>query len=442
MRSQRDDPERRTSEDLTTEVRVLLCMDDPSSLARLLARCDWTALDRLAREQRLTGRLLGAAHQAAALDQLPPQLRVAWRRQARRHAAIYRQALGQLDRLATAFSDERVRPTLLKGPVLVLLGLRRSWERPFGDLDLLVNRSDVPKVSAAMTAMGYHQQTDPSRHAWARSSHYHDPRWYHSSEVLPVELHWDLLRPDDPLHFDVAGFTTEVLPLPGGRRLRRPDDAELLTHVCLHFWGDRAAGKPRGVAQLWDVADLAAHLDYDAWERFWSRAAQRGHTDVLTVVLALVRLLLDRKDLDRFPAVAGHASAAQLRAFALRRVCRTRPAYIQLLSPYDDVNFGVGRHLKQRMPWMYGPRSPLRWWPGVALTRIASAALRSGTELGRIYGVEPSVRVRLTYLWQLSRLLAQAALRPRATAAELRVDRWSLSITPRRTTARRQGVDP
>lgn len=441
MSAKRDFPRPVTAVNLTAEARVLLSIGDPRSLAQLLETCDWVALDRLAREQRLTGRLLSAVHQAGAMQLLPQRLRLAWRRQARHHAAAYRSALGQLDRLAATFGQVGVTPTVLKGPVLVLLGIRRPWERPFGDLDLLIRCTELPQATSAMKALGYAQSTDHSRHAWARISHYHDPRWHHPEEPLPVEVHWDLLRPDDPLSFDVDNLATQELTLPSGRRLHRPDDADLLAHVCLHFWGDRAAGEPRGIAQLWDVADLASRLDAASWERLWSRATQRGHNEVFGVVLALVRVLLDRPELERFPAVAARSATPDLRAFANRRVCGQRPAHIQLLGPRDDVHFGVGRHLKQRFPWAYGPRSPLHWWSGVVLTRLVSAALRSGSELGRIYGVEPSLRLRLTYLRELGRLVGRAALHPRATAAELRIDRWALRITPAEGPLRRRGAD-
>lgn len=411
------------------ELRALLALDDLGSLTSLLGSCEWGTLDRLARQQRLTGRLLQSLRQADATTLPPPELLTAWEAQARRHSAVFRRAIQQLDRLATSFHDQGVTPTLLKGPVLVLLGLRRSWERPFSDLDLLVARADIRNATVAMHSLGYHQSIDSTRHDWARMSHYHDPRFHHVREALPVEVHWDLLRPDDPLSFDVTSLATEELPLPSGRRLRRPDDADLLAHVCLHFWGDRATGQPRGIAQLLDVADLTERLDSGSWPRFWARANRRGHTDVLAVVLALVRVLLDRTELDRFPVVASRAATPQLRDFALRRVCGQRPVHVQLLSPHDDVHFGLGRHLKQRLPWLYGPDSPMRWWPGVALTRLASAALRSGRELGRIYGVEPSVRLRLVYLWELGRLVVRAMNHPLSTTAELRIDRWAQSFS-------------
>ena len=424
-----DTRQARRDDTVAAEVRLLLSLAAPQRLANLAAACDWALVDHHAREQRLTGRLLHALERADAVDAVPEGLLAAWGAQARRTELGYRNALSQLERLATCLARQGVTPCLLKGPVLVLLGLQHPSERPFGDLDLLVPRERLPQVTVAMRELDYRQHIDPSRHRWARVSHYHDPRWYHPEERAPVEVHWDIARADQPLAFEVHTLATVELELPGGSTVRRLDDADLLSHLCLHFWGDRAAGVPHGIGQLWDVADASAHLDDAGWRDFWQRADRRGHRAVLATVLATARVLLDEPELERFPAVAAQAAAPELSAFAIHRVCGPRPAHVQLLAPYDDVQFGVGRFLKQSIPWAYTPGSPLRWWPSVVLTRLAAAALRSGTALGRIYGEPPSLRLRLAYLWELGKLLGRGLRHPRTTLAELRLDRWTMRVS-------------
>lgn len=413
---------------MAAEMRLLLSLGAPQRLASLAPACDWALVDHRAREQRLTGRLLRALEEAGAHEAAPSELLTSWRVRAQRTELAYRRALQQLERITAAFAAQGVTPCLLKGPVLVLLGLQAPIERPFGDLDLLVPRHQLPEVAVAMRGLGYRQFVDHRRHQWARTSHYHDPRWSHPRERAPVEVHWDLTRPDQPLAFDVDTLTMVGLELPDGSTMQRLDDADLLTHLCLHFWGDRAAGKPQAIGQLWDVADVSDRLDEASWQELWHRAQRRGHRTVLAVVLATVRVLLDRPQLGRFPEVATQAATPQLREFAIHRVCERRPAHVQLLAPYEDVQFGVGRLLKQNLPWAYKARSPLRWWPSVVLTRLAAAALRSPAALGQIYGVDPSLRLRLSYLRELSKLLGRGLREPRLTLAELRLERWAMRM--------------
>lgn len=429
------------SASLRPEVRLLLALDDPQRLAHLASRCDWSVADRLAREQRLTGRLLRSLDAAAARDAVPPDLAAAWRARSRHAAATYRDALRQIERLAEALTARAATPCLLKGPVLVLLGCSAPGERPFGDLDLLVPGDRLDQASAAMRELGYHQRIDARRRQWARLTHYHDPRWYHPEERFPVEVHWDIARPHQPLAFAVETLSRVTLHLPSGACLERLDDVDLLGHACMHFWGDRAAGKPNGLGQLWDVADLTERLDDASWAEFWRRAEQRGHTNVLATVLATVRVLLYRPELERFPAIAARAATTELLDFAARRVCARRPAHVQLLSPFDDVHFGVGRLLRQNLPWAYTQQSPLRWWPSVVFTRVSAAAFRSGRALGEIYGVQPSLRLRISFLWELGKLLGRGFRQPRSTVAELRIDRWAVRMTrnlPRGHAGRRQ----
>lgn len=414
---------------LPAETQLLLALEQPQRLAQLAPACDWAFVDQLAREQRLSGRLLRTLDAAGARDAVPSELRGAWRSSARRTALAYRSALVQIEHLAVAFDARGFHPCLLKGPVLVLLGLNRASDRPFGDLDLLVPRHRLDGAAEAMHGLGYQQRIDPQRRRWARMSHYHDPRWTHPTKRFPVEVHWDIARPDQPLAFEIGTLSTVTVQLPGGATLRRLDDADLLSHLCLHFWGDRAAGKPHSIGQLWDVADASTRLGDGSWEEFWCRADRRGHRAVLGAALATVSVLLGKLELQRFPSVAAQASTRELAQFARHRVCGRRPPHVQLLAPYDDVHFGVGRFLKQTLPWAYSPRSPLRWWPSVVLTRMASAGLRSGTALGQIYGTQPSRRLRLSYLLELNKLLVRALSHPRRTTAELRIDRWALRVS-------------
>ena len=415
--------------DCGTAERLLFALDDEDRLRRLSASCDWERLDRLVRQQGLTGRLAAGLRAADLEGAIPTKLWSSWQARARETAAGFDAACAQLDPLIAALDERGISACLLKGPTLVLAGLQRPEERRFGDLDLLVPAERLQDVATVMGGLGYVQRTNRQRTQWARMSHYHDPRWYHRDHSLPVEVHWHLLRPDHPLAFDTGSLRTVAVQLPSGQTLKRFDDADLLAHLCLHFWGDRAAGQPRAIGQLWDIADVSDHLDSDAWEAFWSRAASRGQTRVVAAVLGSVALLLQRHDLKGLERVNEATADPHLQVFARTRICRQRPAHVQLFAPYDDVHFGAGRHLRQRLSWLYSPRSPMRWWPAVALTRLASALLRSQSELARIYGVEPSLGLRIAYSSELGRLVARALLRPGRTVAELRIDRWAQNIT-------------
>lgn len=412
---------------LAPEVRLLCSLEEPGELRRLVALCDWQALAELAVVNRLEGRALRAFAAADAIGAVPRSTRGDWQHRRRRDSTRFRsEVVGQIEDIATELEAARTTGCLLKGTSLVLAGLSAAAERPIGDIDLLVEPTSVAAASTVLTRLGYEQSTDTKRHAWARQSHYHDPRWFHPGHRLPIEVHWHLLRPDHRLAFDVSTIRTVALPLPSGRKLRRLDDADLLAHLCLHFWDDRAAGKPGSLGQMWDIRDAVRRLDPAAWTLLQQRAAKRGHERVLGTVLALAIALLDAPVPAHLTGLHEMSREPEVRDFALRRVCAPRPAPIQLLLPNDDVYFGVGRLLKQAAPWAYRSRSsPLRSWPAVATTRVVSAALRSNRALVDTYGPASPVRLRVAYLRELARLLLTALGNPRWTWRELKLDRWA-----------------
>jgi hypothetical protein len=63
--------------------------------------------------------------------------------------------------------------------------------RPTSDLDLLIRRDDIERADTLLREMGYRRA--PDAHSWEFDVTYDQATFYVHEELLPVDLHWELL---------------------------------------------------------------------------------------------------------------------------------------------------------------------------------------------------------------------------------------------------------
>jgi hypothetical protein len=389
---------------LPPELALLTVLDRPETVRTLLGPVDWNRMPDLARYHRLDGRLAAAITSCGHRQAVPSDAREALEDQRRYCGRRFElEVLPQLEEACSALVSAGVEPVLLKGAALVGSGVVDGGERPMADLDLLVAGSELAAATRVLRGLGYTARTPERARTWARANHYQDPAWYHPERPLGLEVHWDLQPRRHRLWFEPATLETVDLVLPSGLRVRRLSDRDLLTHLGLHFWSDRASGLPGALGQLWDIRAVSPPGGDALWLDLAEAAERRGHAEVLAVVIACSNLLLGGPDPGGYGMVANAVEWEATRSFVIRRVLAPRPTHIQLLMVTGDVE-----------------HRPLRM-----ITRLAAQIRRPQAELRPSYGALPGWRLRLRHVRRLARLLVELGTSPVESLAELRLDHWA-----------------
>ena len=261
---------------MTVSEALLNCISaalDGRECALTLAPDDWTALLRLAGEQKLLPLVYAAVRGTPGFAAVPEAVRAAARRQTMREAAAQTVHTEAFLRLYQALRAEGLAPVVVKGIVCRALYPQPEL-RPSSDEDLYLTAAEMPRFHAVLLRAGF-VLTEPERDY--RSAH--EARYVHPDTGLVVEGHWALF----PTEYAVYAALNVQLPdlmqraqdwESGGVTLRVPDACDhlifLLLHAFKHFISSGV-----GVRQLCDIAlwmrRFGAQID---WQRV--RAALRA----------------------------------------------------------------------------------------------------------------------------------------------------------------------
>ena len=254
---------------MTVSEALLNCISaalDGRECALTLAPDDWTALLRLAGEQKLLPLVYAAVRGTPGFAAAPEAVRAAARRQTMREAAAQTVHTEAFLRLYQALRAEGLAPVVVKGIVCRALYPQPEL-RPSSDEDLYLTAAEMPHFHAVLLRAGF-VLTEPERDY--RSAH--EARYVQPDTGLIVEGHWALF----PTEYAVYAALNVQLPdlmqraqdwETGGVTLRVPDACDhlifLLLHAFKHFISSGV-----GVRQLCDIAlwmrRFGAQID---WQR-------------------------------------------------------------------------------------------------------------------------------------------------------------------------------
>ena len=197
---------------------------------------------------------------------------------------------GELGQLLESFDSHRILALPFKGPTLALSVYGDLSLRPFGDLDILVRSSDVPRSETLLRDRGYAPQLalSPSQEAFHRRWYY-ERGFVHSQHGFRVEIQWNVI----PKYFAAPlpdDLWTSMRPLQLGNWKVNVMSAEhllllLCVHGTKHFWSE--------LRWLVDVAELVRSSEPFDWDRVVTRARQHGCLRILLLGLALARDILE-----------------------------------------------------------------------------------------------------------------------------------------------------
>jgi hypothetical protein len=194
---------------------------------------------------------------------------------------------GELILLLRMFAEEGVKVIPFKGPTLAALAYGDLGLREFGDLDLLIARSDFMKAQELLISRGYQPEASlNASQAAAFAEACNVMAFWHAEKEISVEAHWGLSPKYLPFSPDPERLWERMVPShPGGRTVMTFSPEDLLVYLCAH-----------GAKHIWekliwivDVAGLIHRHSNADWGRVYELAVEQRCERVLFLGLRLAR---------------------------------------------------------------------------------------------------------------------------------------------------------
>jgi hypothetical protein len=191
--------------------------------------------------------------------------------------------------------------------------------RPSGDMDLLVDASDLPRTKKSVCKLGYTPRlalSEAEERAYMRSGY--ECTFDHPSGRNLLELQWALQPNFYSVDFDLSGvFRRAVTVSVAGRQAKTPSPEDLLLilslHAAKHVWGR--------LIWLCDIAQITQRPDLN-WDWITSQAKALGIERIMHVTLLLAKSLLGTE----IPSSPNRTLGADAASHALADNIRTEMA--------------------------------------------------------------------------------------------------------------------
>jgi len=194
---------------------------------------------------------------------------------------------GELIILLRMFAEHGVNVIPFKGPTLAALAYGDLGLREFGDLDLLIAKTDFMEAQELLIARGYQPEvTLNAKQAAVFAEACNVMAFWHAEKEISVELHWELSPKYLPFSPDPERLRERMVPShPGGQAVMTLSPEDLLVYLCAH-----------GAKHVWEkliwITDVAGlihrHSNLD-WRRVYDLAVEQRCERVLFLGLRLAR---------------------------------------------------------------------------------------------------------------------------------------------------------
>lgn len=197
----------------------------------------------------------------------------------------------ELKAVLRLFAEHGIEAVPFKGPTLAQRLYRDVTLRPFGDLDLLIRRTDALRAMDLLRSEGYeseHQLTPRQETAFLKIEGEH--LFTHHKGRGSIDLHWEFVPEYFSLKLDTASLWQRLEPAFVGEietLTFAPEDLLLLlsVHAAKEFWNC--------LVWLADIAELTRTEPRLDWETLMKRAGDAGARRMLEVSLLLAHELLN-----------------------------------------------------------------------------------------------------------------------------------------------------
>jgi Uncharacterised nucleotidyltransferase len=320
------------------EARLVVCCaayapdDERAALAReLLPLVDLDLLSRLARHHGVTPAVYQFLDQNCA--ELMPEVGAAALRTRFQIVVLFNRHLaGELVRLVRMFTDAGIEVISFKGPVLAFSAYGSIEARQFVDLDLLIERSDLPRAAELLASQGY--ASILKRRERAGDPYFQEFEDYFAAPggVGGIDLHWRMTPRSFPFAPDEDSLRRRAVTVDlNDCAIRTLEPLDHLLYVCVH------AAK-HGWHKLSSISDVAAIVranpEIDLHDAL-ARASQCGSRRMLLTGLYLAHALLGAPlPDDVFAVAASDPQIVSLCAKVAKDLFRHAPGVDQPIDPW------------------------------------------------------------------------------------------------------------
>lgn len=314
---------------------------DPLTTAMFDVR-DWLNLIAAARSLSLIG---SVAERLRGLD-LPENVARILDDVRGSSALIRRQALWEAECARMALAQYNGKVVLMKGTAYVAAGMQAGIGRSIGDLDIMVDHTDLDEVEAMILQAGWEWvKPDPYDDHYYRTWMHELPPLIHRSRDRMIDVHHTTLPLTARQTPDAKAMLADAVRLENG--LYVMGDTDMLCHAVAHLLADGdLAG---GMRNLWDVHCLVGEFA-ERGEAFWpelrERAALHGLSRHVARALRLAHALYGT-EIDR--SLAGRPRWAD--RLYLRRVTAVN-GWGQKTRPFLRQAFYIRSHYLRMPPLM------------------------------------------------------------------------------------------
>lgn len=270
---------------------VLAGLTRPKDLLELRP-AEWDELLCRARNTRLLGRIGAALDELGILSRVPPKAEEQIRAELTLAADNARTVRFEVNRILRAVRGLNVPVILLKGAAYVLAELPPAPGRSSSDVDIMVPKTTLAAVEAALLRDGYEAvKLDPYDQRYYRTWMHELPPLRHREREIVVDVHHTILPESGRLRPSARALTEAAQPLCDGLSTLAP--ADMVLHSAAHLFQD--GDLDGGLRDLVDLDLLLRHFGRKPgfWEGLVPRAAALTLARPLYYALRYCEALLD-----------------------------------------------------------------------------------------------------------------------------------------------------
>lgn len=235
----------------------------------------WDLLLRQAANANLLVSLVYLLDDHALLDAVPqaPRVHLEWARLAAANHA--RGVRYEVARIRAALAGLDVPLILLKGSAYAMAGLDAGRGRLFSDVDILVPKSRLDEVEAALMLHGWASaHHDPYDQRYYREWMHEIPPMVHMRRGNTIDVHHAILPETAAARPDPDKLRAAAVPVPGEDGLCMLAAPDMFLHSAVHLFSDGEF--EHGLRDLLDLHRLMARFDAEPalWAQLPVRAAE------------------------------------------------------------------------------------------------------------------------------------------------------------------------
>jgi Uncharacterised nucleotidyltransferase len=272
---------------------------------------DWEEARRAMARHGLTPLAAVALPAGGPWGDVPPPVIESFKRARHRSVITHQNALSVLERIDPAFRRAEVSYAVLKGPHLYEALYADRFPRFYGDIDLLVRRSDLDRALGILADVGFRPSGNALSQALVRRGHFHLVLLPDRAGLPKLELHWSLVDRANLYRMEDETVLARAVDQRAPRGVFRVLSVEdTFLYLCLHVAKHgllNAIGLRSGHSAEWFCGRhsgnrLLSYVDLDLllrkemegmnWDAVRARAEEWNVGSVVTETLEVMRFLL------------------------------------------------------------------------------------------------------------------------------------------------------